>query len=49
MPDPTLLRPLEQKVKIGDPSKLLALGWAPVRDLDETLANTLAYWRAHER
>ncbi len=47
--DPALLRPLEQKVKIGDPSKLQALGWTPVRPLDETLVDILAYWRAHER
>jgi GDP-4-dehydro-6-deoxy-D-mannose reductase len=47
--DPALLRPLEQKVKIGDPSKLQALGWAPVRPLDETLVDILAYWRALER
>jgi len=47
--DPALLRPLEQKVKIGDPSKLRALDWAPVHTLDETLAGVLAYWRANER
>jgi GDP-4-dehydro-6-deoxy-D-mannose reductase len=47
--DRALLRPLEQKVKIGDPSKLRALGWSPVRPLDETLADILAYWRAPER
>ena len=44
MRDPALLRPLEQKVKIGDPSKLRALDWAPVHTLDETLAGVLAYW-----
>ena len=47
--DPELLRPLEQKVKIGDPSKLKALGWEPVRPLGDTLVDILAYWRAHER
>jgi GDP-4-dehydro-6-deoxy-D-mannose reductase len=47
--DATLLRPLEQKVKIGDPSKLRALGWTTARSLEETLADTLAFWRKQER
>jgi GDP-4-dehydro-6-deoxy-D-mannose reductase len=47
--DPALLRPLEQKVKIGDPSKLRALGWAPERALKGTLIDILAYWRERER
>jgi GDP-4-dehydro-6-deoxy-D-mannose reductase len=47
--DPALLRPLEHKVKIGDPSKLQALRWRAVRTLDDTLADILAYWRVHER
>jgi GDP-4-dehydro-6-deoxy-D-mannose reductase len=46
--DPALIRPLEQKVKIGDPSKLQALGWRPVRELAETLHDILAYWRGRK-
>ena len=44
--DPTLIRPLDQKAKIGDGSKLRALGWRPSLSLDETLRSILAYWRA---
>jgi GDP-4-dehydro-6-deoxy-D-mannose reductase len=44
--DPALLRPLEQKSKVGDPSKLRALGWKPEKELDETLKSILEYWRA---
>jgi nucleoside-diphosphate-sugar epimerase len=36
-------------VKIGDPSKLRALGWATAHSLEETLADTLAFWRKQER
>jgi GDP-4-dehydro-6-deoxy-D-mannose reductase len=44
--DPALLRPLEQNVKIGDPRKLLALGWRPEHSLTETLKDILNYWRS---
>jgi GDP-4-dehydro-6-deoxy-D-mannose reductase len=44
--DLALLRPLEQKAKVGDPSKLRALGWRPEKELDETLKSILEYWRA---
>jgi GDP-4-dehydro-6-deoxy-D-mannose reductase len=44
--DPMLLRPLEQKVKIGDSRKLRALGWQPQYSLEETLGSILDYWRS---
>jgi GDP-4-dehydro-6-deoxy-D-mannose reductase len=44
--DPALLRPLEQRVKIGESNKLRALGWKPEHNLDDTLHSILQYWRA---
>jgi GDP-4-dehydro-6-deoxy-D-mannose reductase len=44
--DPALLRPLDQKSKIGDPSKLQALGWKDQFSLSDTLQGILDYWRA---
>lgn len=44
--DPDRLRPIEEMVKTGDPSKLEALGWAPKRDIRRTLEDILAYWRS---
>lgn len=43
--DPELMRPLEQKVKIGNCTKLRALGWTPQHDLNDTLRAILDYWR----
>ena len=43
--DPGLMRPLEQKSKIGNPAKLRALGWQPRISMDEMLGAILEYWR----
>ncbi len=43
--DPQLMRPLDEPVKIGDPSRLKDLGWAPRVSMEEALRNILAYWR----
>jgi len=43
--DPALMRPLEQKIRIGDPSKLRGLGWKPEHRLDDTLRSIIDYWR----
>ena len=43
--NPALLRPLEQKTRIGDPRKLAALGWEPKCKLEDTLRSILDYWR----
>jgi GDP-4-dehydro-6-deoxy-D-mannose reductase len=43
--DPALLRPLEQRIRIGDSGKLRALGWKPEHVLDDTLRSVLDYWR----
>lgn len=42
------LRPIEEMTKIGDPSKLMALGWQPVHPIRETLKDILEYWRTQE-
>jgi GDP-4-dehydro-6-deoxy-D-mannose reductase len=44
--DPTRLRPLEQHAKIGDPARLVALGWRPAYPLRETLRSILDHWRS---
>jgi len=44
--DPGRLRPVEIPSLVGDPSKLLALGWRPSRDLRSALRDVLA---EHER
>lgn len=39
------LRPLDESVYIGDNSKLCNLGWKPEIPLEQTLRDTLNYWR----
>jgi len=43
--DPNLLRPIEERIKVGDPGRLGSLGWTPQTDLNETLDDILAFWR----
>jgi GDP-4-dehydro-6-deoxy-D-mannose reductase len=43
--DPSLLRPIDEPVKVGDPGKLKALGWTARYSLEESLAAILEYWR----
>ena len=47
--DPSRVRPVDVPDMRGDASRLrAATGWAPVIDLDRTLADVLAYWRGAE-
>ena len=39
------LRPLEEPIYIGDNSKLSGLGWRPEISIEQTLQDTLDYWR----
>ena len=43
--DPNKIRPSDDPVFIGDNSKLRKLGWKPKIPLEETLKDTLNYWR----
>lgn len=43
--DSSRLRPLDEPVKIGDNSKLMALGWRPSIPIDQSLEDILVYWR----
>lgn len=46
-PDPQRQRPSDLPVLVGDPSKLVrTTGWQPQIPLDQTLRETLDYWRA---
>ena len=46
--DPTRLRPSDVPIITGDASRLRAeLGWTPTIPIAQTLADTLAWWRAH--
>ena len=46
--DPARLRPSDNPVLLGDPSRLIQdTGWSPTRSIDDTLRDLLAYWRAN--
>ena len=45
MLDASLLRPVDEPVKVGDPSKLKALGWEMRYTVPQSLPVVLDYWR----
>lgn len=45
--DQSLIRPIEEPVKVGDPARLRELGWSPEISLDESVVRILDYWRVH--
>lgn len=48
--DPALLRPLDAPVIIGDPSYIRkTTGWVPTIDIEQSIADTLDYWRTKVR
>ncbi|HVN77262.1 MAG TPA: GDP-mannose 4,6-dehydratase [Thermoanaerobaculaceae bacterium] len=48
--DPSRLRPSELDVLVGDASRFsAATGWSPAIPFEQTLADTLAYWRGAVR
>jgi len=42
--DPTLLRPSDEPLLVGDPTKIRTLGWCPNYTLEKTLADIFADW-----
>lgn len=44
--DPSLMRPVDEPVKVGCAERLLALGWTPCFGLEESLRTILDYWRS---
>jgi GDP-4-dehydro-6-deoxy-D-mannose reductase len=44
--DPKLVRPVDDPVKIGDPSRMFDLGWRPRYSLSQSVGDILNYWRA---
>jgi GDP-4-dehydro-6-deoxy-D-mannose reductase len=43
--DPERVRPVDERIKIGDNRKLMALGWLPSSNVPEVLGEILNYWR----
>lgn len=43
--DPAKLRPIDDPLFIGDNSKIKKLGWSPKIPIEQTLKDTLEYWR----
>ena len=44
--DPSKIRPIAELARIGDPRKVMKLGWNPLCEMNVTLTNMLQYWRA---
>jgi GDP-4-dehydro-6-deoxy-D-mannose reductase len=45
IPDPAKFRPNDDPIFVGDNSKLRALGWKPQIPFEQTLQDTLVWWR----
>jgi nucleoside-diphosphate-sugar epimerase len=46
--DPALIRPIDEPVRIGNPGRIVRLGWQPTRALSDTLAEIVGYWRGRD-
>jgi GDP-4-dehydro-6-deoxy-D-mannose reductase len=43
--DPARLRPVDRPVVVGNAAKLKGIGWSPTVPFEQSLRDTLAYWR----
>lgn len=43
--DPERVRPVDERIKIGDNRRLVELGWSPSSSVPEVLGEILTYWR----
>ena len=46
--DPAFLRPVDEPVRVGDATKIMALGWKPAITFERTVQDILEYWRKAE-
>ena len=46
--EPSRIRRIDEAVKIGDSTKIRALGWSQERTIPQALKDILEYWRDHE-
>jgi nucleoside-diphosphate-sugar epimerase len=44
--EPSKVRPLDERVKVGANDRLKGLGWLPRRSVEQALRETVEYWRA---
>jgi GDP-4-dehydro-6-deoxy-D-mannose reductase len=44
---PEILRTVDDPVYVGDNTKLTELGWRPTIPLQQTLEDSINYWRRH--
>lgn len=45
--DPGLHRPIDERIRVGDPSRLKELGWMQQHRFEDTLKKILEYWRVN--
>lgn len=43
--DPKLMRPVDELIRVGDATRIQALGWRPKVPLEQSLQEILRYWR----
>jgi len=46
--DASKIRSIDELIRIGDPEKIMMLGWQPRREIKTTLAEVLQFWRGQE-